>query len=128
MTSNTPSRWILLAAVLAALGVGFGGLNARLPGGGDNADYIAEAEALATRGERLQLHLHGTPEAALRPPLFPLLLSAVIRHFGRDVLALKALVALFAAVSVLAAEGRPLAPRAMGSSRARKDEWQRQPK
>jgi len=103
MNSNALSRGILFAAVLAALAVGLGGLNTRLPGGGDNADYIAEAEALATRGERVHLHLHNTPEATLRPPLFPLLLSVSFKLFGRDMLALKALLALFAPAAVLAA-------------------------
>jgi hypothetical protein len=37
------SRRLLLAALLVFAVIGFGGLNPYVPGGGDNAEYIAQA-------------------------------------------------------------------------------------
>ena len=103
MDSQATSRAILAAAVLAALACGCAGITPHLPGGGDNADYIAEAESLVTHGRRLQLHLYGTPEASLRPPLMSVLLAGVVKLFGRNVAAMKGLMVLCAAAAVLAA-------------------------
>jgi 4-amino-4-deoxy-L-arabinose transferase-like glycosyltransferase len=94
---------LLLAALLVFAVLGFGGLNPYLPGGGDNAEYIAQAEALATLGHRADLHLAGAPTELLKPPLFPWLLAGVYQLFGRNVPAFKALVVLFGLGAVWAA-------------------------
>jgi len=88
--------------VLAAL-IGFAGLNPHLPGGGDNAEYIAQAEALNQFGRRANIHLDGDPEDTFRPPLYPWLLAAVLRVCGRNVTVLKAINVLFALAAVAAA-------------------------
>jgi len=94
---------VVAAALLVAAVIGFAGINPYLPGGGDNAGYIAEAESLLTLGHRARLYEAGTPPATLKPPLFPVLLAGVESLFGRNVAAMKALLALFAVGAVAAA-------------------------
>ena len=94
---------VFMAAGLAAVAlIGFAGLNPHLPGGGDNAEYIAQAEALNQLGRRANLHLAGNPEDTFRPPLYPWLLSFAARIVGRDVVAFKALNVVFALGAVAA--------------------------
>lgn len=93
---------LAVGAAVLALVLGLAGVNPHLPGGGDNADYIAEAQALLARGERVLIHTAGEPPA-FRPPMLSVLLSGVIRVMGRDVAAMKALLVAFAAGAVLAA-------------------------
>lgn len=123
--SSPHGRETMLAAGAAALALALGlaGLNPHLPGGGDNADYIAEAQALLDRGSRALLHTVDEPPA-FRPPLLSILLAGVIKVFGRDVAAMKALLVFFAAGSVLAAGWmlrEALAPPRMEQSPARQD-------
>jgi 4-amino-4-deoxy-L-arabinose transferase-like glycosyltransferase len=104
--ANPPARvrrLLLGGALLAYAVIGFGGLNPYLPGGGDNAEYIAQAEALATLGHRADLHMAGAPTELLKPPLFPALLAGVHQLCGRNVIAFKALVVLFGLGAVWAA-------------------------
>lgn len=91
------------AGMFAAALIGFCGINPHLPGGGDNAGYIAEAEAWLTLGRRGNLHEPGAPYDGLKPPLFSLLLAGVEFLFGRSVVAMKAMLVLFSAGSVWAA-------------------------
>jgi 4-amino-4-deoxy-L-arabinose transferase-like glycosyltransferase len=91
------------AGVLAAAVIGFAGINSYLPGGGDNAGYIAEAESLLAHGRRLSLYEAGTPPATLKPPLFPVMLAGVEALVGRNVAAMKALLVFFALGAVFAA-------------------------
>ncbi|MBI3831180.1 MAG: hypothetical protein HY291_16800 [Planctomycetes bacterium] len=95
-------RAILACAMAAAFGLGVAGINSYLPGGGDNADYIAEAEAVLTRGTRVLIHTQGDPPA-FRPPLFSWMLACVEVVCGRNVAAMKALLVFCAALSVFAA-------------------------
>lgn len=95
-------RAILACAVAAALVLGVAGINPYLPGGGDNADYIAEAESLLTRGERVLIHTQGDPPA-FRPPLFSCMLACVETCCGRNVAAMKTMLVFCAGLSVLAA-------------------------
>jgi 4-amino-4-deoxy-L-arabinose transferase-like glycosyltransferase len=95
------SRYIVFLAVLSAIVVGIAGSNPYLPGGGDNAAYIAEAESLLANGKRLQLYAPGTPPETLKPPLFSVLLAVVEAAFGRNVLAMKVLLAVAAGLAVL---------------------------
>jgi len=95
---------LLLALGLAlAAAIGFAGLNPHLPGGGDNAEYIAQAEALVQSGHRANLHLAGDPQETFRPPLYPYLLSGLMRLCGRNVAAFKAANVAFALGAILAA-------------------------
>jgi hypothetical protein len=95
---------LLLAAGLAAAAVvGLAGLNSYLPGGGDNAEYISQGEALLQTGHRANLHLVGDPQDTFRPPLYPYLLAGLTRIFGRNVAAFKAVNVLFALGAVAAA-------------------------
>jgi hypothetical protein len=103
MTSLSSAKAILSVAVLAAAGIGFAGINPYLPGGGDNAAYIAEAESWLATGQRLRSYEAGTPPATYKPPLFPLLLVGVERLLGRNLAAMKAVLVLFAAAAVWAA-------------------------
>ncbi|MCY3020642.1 MAG: hypothetical protein NTW87_16615, partial [Planctomycetota bacterium] len=89
--------------MLAVGVIGFGGINSYLPGGGDNAGYIAEAEALLRHGQRLSLYELGSPPATFKAPLFPILLAGVEALFGRNVAAMKALLVLCAMGAVWAA-------------------------
>ena len=93
----------MVAGLAAVALIGFAGLNPHLPGGGDNAEYIAQAEALNQLGRRANLHLVGDPEDTFRPPLYPWLLSFVARIVGRDVVAFKAINVVFALGAVAAA-------------------------
>ncbi|MGD0091385.1 MAG: hypothetical protein ABSE73_15820 [Planctomycetota bacterium] len=120
MTHPSPlSAAILSGAVLAVAVIGCAGINSYLPGGGDNAGYIAEAESWLETGQRRRLYEAGTPPATLKPPLFPMLLAGVERLCGRNLAAMKAVLVLCAIAAVLAAwwalrcgleEGEPPSP------------------
>jgi len=103
MKGLSPGTVILSGAVLAAAALGCAGINPYLPGGGDNAAYIAEAESWLATGQRKRLYEAGTPPATLKPPLFPVILAGVERLLGRNVAAMKVVLALFAAGAVWAA-------------------------
>ena len=94
---------LLLAALLVFAVIGFGGLNPYLSGGGDNAEYIAQAEALVTLGHRANLNEYGSPSEKLKPPLFPCLLAPFVACAGRNVILLKAVVVAFGLGAVWAA-------------------------
>ena len=91
---------VVFAGMVAAMVIGLAGTNAYLPGGGDNAGYIAEAESWLKFGKRTYLYQDGMPPAALKPPLFPLMLSGIEHLFGRNIFAMKAMLVCFAALSV----------------------------
>lgn len=94
---------IVGAGMFATAFIGFAGITPHLTGGGDNAGYIAEAEAWLALGHRANLYEAGTPYDGLKPPLFPFLLAIVEWIFGRNVAAMKAMLVLFASGSVWAA-------------------------
>jgi hypothetical protein len=96
-------RSILVLAVIVAESIALAGINPYLSGGGDNAGYIAEAESLLKTGQRTSLHLAGDPPAAFKPPLFPIMLAGVESLFGRNLTAMRVMLAGFAVLSVLAA-------------------------
>jgi hypothetical protein len=100
---NARSRYIVAFAVLAAVAIGILGANPYLPGGGDNAGYIAEAESLLSSGQRRQLFTPDSPAETSKPPLFPAMLALLESLAGRSVVAMKFMLVLFAAAAVLAA-------------------------
>lgn len=103
MAGSATRNSVLPLALLSVAVIGFAGINGYLPGGGDNAGYIAEAESWLASGQRLSLYEAGTPPATLKPPLFPLMLAGVEALAGRSVAAMKALLVLCAIAAVLAA-------------------------
>lgn len=94
---------MLVTGLAAAAVIGLAGLNSYLPGGGDNAEYISQGEALLQSGHRANLHLVGDPQDTFRPPLYPYLLAGLTRVFGRNVAFFKAVNVLFALGAVAAA-------------------------
>src|SRR5262245_56228136 len=67
----------------------------------DSATYVTLAEALASGLGYTEISSAGDPAYVLAPPLFPLLLSALVYFFGRHYLLMKALVLLFALGALL---------------------------
>ncbi len=98
-------RSVLLLAFGLAItaAIGLAGLNPHLPGGGDNAEYIAQAEAILRSGHRANLHLAGAPRETFRPPLYPYLLSGLMRLCGRNVTYFKVVNVFLAMGAILAA-------------------------
>jgi hypothetical protein len=68
--------------------------------GGDNAGYMALAEALQTGQGYRDLYLPGLPKHAQYPPFYPAVL-AVVRVFGGGLIAFKVLSAIFTSASLV---------------------------
>ncbi len=68
--------------------------------GGDNAGYMALAEALRTGQGYRDLYLPGIPRHAQYPPFYPSIL-AIVGAFGGGLIAFKALSAVFTSASVV---------------------------
>ena len=100
--SARPASERLLAGVIALIALLYAAsLNGHLSPGGDNATYILLAKGL------LEKHAYCVPNGEecvphqKFPPLFPLLLAPAIAALGLNVLALKALVAIIAILSLV---------------------------
>lgn len=69
--------------------------------GGDNAHYTLLAKAIVSGKGYKDFFLPGAPYHTQYPPMFPLMLSGIIAIFGMNVYAMKMLVSLGAAASMV---------------------------
>jgi len=96
-------KFLVLGGMAAVLLIGFGGVNAYLPGGGDNASYIGVAESWLKYGRPLKIYDIDAAPYVLAPPLFPLLIAGVEAIIGRCVISMKGVLICSAALAVLSA-------------------------
>ncbi len=69
--------------------------------GGDNAQYIILAQALASGKGYRAINYPGEPAFTLTPPVFPLLLTPLVYFFGNNFFLMHILIAILAIFSVI---------------------------
>ncbi|MFO8058818.1 MAG: glycosyltransferase family 39 protein [bacterium] len=92
------SYWVILVALLCLLQY-WGGVNKLFFfQGGDNAEYLNLARSLLD-GEYMSINSSPPEPHTKYPPFFPLMLASIILLFGKNMVLMKSLIALSAAVA-----------------------------
>ncbi len=100
-TSSGSLLWAVLACLVAAhIVLAYLLFDPKPFVGGDNAGYMALAEALQTGQGYRDLYLPGLPWHAQYPPFYPVIL-ATVRLFGGALISFKVLSVIFTSVSVV---------------------------